>query len=48
MHGQQNTEAIQFYKTLVNVSEMNRFGPNRTFNVDKKRTFSWAETFYSH
>jgi len=35
MHGQQNIEVIQFYKTLVNAFDVNKFGPNRTFNIDK-------------
>ena len=29
------TEVSQFYKTLVNVFGVNKFGPNRIFNVDK-------------
>jgi len=29
------TEVTQFYKTLVNVFGVNKFGPNRTFDVDK-------------
>jgi hypothetical protein len=28
-------EVTQFYKTLVNVFDVNKFGPNRTFNFEK-------------
>jgi hypothetical protein len=28
-------EVTQLYKTLVNVFDVNKFGPNRTFNIDK-------------
>jgi len=28
-------EVTQFYKTLLNVFDVKKFGPNRTFNFDK-------------